>query len=94
MEIIKRLFIKLKTVKLNHPKRLQDALTSMLKGNKKFIMIDKQRQPMKLLSIWQANHIKMVKRVLIVRSIAGTGSKSVLAINLLVELIKRNMVTN
>ena len=72
-------------------KMLQDSLTLMLKGNKEFYMIDSQKI---VYEYALRNAIDTVgsnsKNVMIVRGGPGTG-KSVLAINLLVELNRRNM---
>ncbi len=72
-------------------KMLQDSLTQMLKGNKEFYMIDSQKI---VYEYALRNAIDTVgsnsKNVMIVRGGPGTG-KSVLAINLLVELNRRNM---
>ena len=70
---------------------LQDSLTQMLKGNKEFYMIDTQKI---VYEYALRNAVDTVgsnsKNVMIVRGGPGTG-KSVLAINLLVELNRRNM---
>lgn len=72
-------------------KMLQDSLSKMLKGNKEFYMIDNQKI---VYEYALKNAIDTVSRneknVMIVRGGPGTG-KSVLAINLLVELNNRNM---
>jgi len=72
-------------------KMLQDSLAKMLKGNKEFYMIDNQKV---IYEYALRNAIDTVsandKNVMIVRGGPGTG-KSVLAINLLVELNNRNM---
>jgi DUF2075 family protein len=72
-------------------KMLQDSLSQMLKGNKEFYMIDSQKI---VYEYALRNAIDTVgsnsKNVMIVRGGPGTG-KSVLAINLLVELNNRNM---
>ena len=72
-------------------KMLQDSLTQMLKGNKEFYMIDEQKI---IYEYALSNAIDTVsnnkKNVMIVRGGPGTG-KSVLAINLLVELNNRSM---
>lgn len=72
-------------------KMLQDSLKNMLKGNKEFYMIDNQKI---VYEYALKNAIDTVssnnKNVMIVRGGPGTG-KSVLAINLLVELNNRNM---
>ena len=72
-------------------KMLQDSLAEMLQGNKEFYMIDAQKI---IYEYALRNAIDTVssntKNVMIVRGGPGTG-KSVLAINLLVELNNRNM---
>lgn len=78
--------------KIRPSKSLQDALANMLKGSKEFVLIDDQK-------LVYETAIKMAKqsvsdlktRVLVVRGGPGTG-KSVLAINLLVELSKQGLV--
>ena len=74
-------------------KMLQDSLAQMLKGNKEFYMIDNQKI---VYEYAIKNAIETLssnsKNVMIVRGGPGTG-KSVLAINLLVELSNRKMTT-
>ncbi|AOV07374.1 DUF2075 domain-containing protein [Sporosarcina ureilytica] len=73
-------------------KSLQDALNNMLKGNEEFIMIDDQK-----VFYEDAFHLALEatrndqKKVMIVEGGPGTG-KSVLAINLLVNLINQELV--
>ena len=82
---------KIENGKIRPSKRLQDSLTKMLEGNKEFNMIDEQK-------VIYEDAIRMAidtlsaneKNVLVVQGGPGTG-KSVLAINLLVELTNRNM---
>ncbi|MED3762884.1 DUF2075 domain-containing protein [Ureibacillus terrenus] len=78
--------------KIRPSKSLQDALNSMLKGNKEFIMIDEQKLVFEK-AIELANKAQKTgqKEVLIVEGGPGTG-KSVVAINLLVELTKEGLV--
>ena len=77
--------------KIKPSKMLQDSLRNMLKGNKEFYMIDNQKI---VYEYALKNAIDTVsandKNVMIVRGGPGTG-KSVLAVNLLVELNNRNM---
>lgn len=77
--------------KIRPSKMLQDSLRNMLKGNKEFYMIDNQKI---VYEYALKNAIDTVsandKNVMIVRGGPGTG-KSVLAVNLLVELNNRNM---
>jgi uncharacterized protein len=73
-------------------KSLQDALSSMLKGNDEFIMIDEQKVVYeKALELAKKAYESEQKEVLVVEGGPGTG-KSVLAINLLVELTKQGLV--
>ena len=73
-----------------HPsKSLQDSLLSMLKGNREFIMIDDQKVAYEhILSAAICSKEDHQKRTVIVEGGPGTG-KSVIAINLLVELTRR-----
>ena len=72
-------------------KMLQDSLSKMLKGNKEFYMIDSQKIVYEYALKYAIDTvINNDKNVFIVRGGHGTG-KSVLAINLLVELNNRNM---
>ncbi len=68
-------------------KKLQDTLYNMLKGNQEFIMIDEQKVVYeKALDMVRESYLDDKKRVLIVEGGPGTG-KSVVAINLLVNII-------
>lgn len=73
-------------------KGLADSLTSMLAGNQEFLMIDDQKIVYETAIDLAHQAQKGQKQVLIVEGGPGTG-KSVVAINLLVELTKREMVT-
>lgn len=78
--------------KIRPSKSLQDALSSMLKGNDEFVMIDDQKLVYETaLELARKSYIDGNKRVLIVKGGPGTG-KSVLAVNLLVKLTNENMV--
>lgn len=78
--------------KIRPSKSLQDSLANMLKGNREFVMIDDQKLVYETaLSMARKSYRDGNKRVLIVKGGPGTG-KSVLAINLLVELTNENMV--
>lgn len=87
----RELLYKIENGRIRPSKRLQDSLAKMLQGNKEFNMIDEQK-------VVYEDAIRMAidtvgnnsKNVLIVQGGPGTG-KSVLAINLLVELTKRHM---
>jgi len=88
----KETLYKIERGKIKPSKSLQDSLSSMLKGNEEFIMIDEQKVVFE-----EALHLanKSVrtgeKQVLIVEGGPGTG-KSVVAINLLVELTNMEQV--
>lgn len=72
-------------------KMLQDTLSSMLKGNQEFYMIDSQHIVYQYALRDAVDTVKAnEKKVMIVKGGPGTG-KSVLAINLLVELNKKGM---
>ena len=78
--------------KIKPSKSLQDALSSMLKGNEEFVMIDDQKLVYETaLDMARKSYKDGNKRVLVVKGGPGTG-KSVLAINLLVRLTNENMV--
>ena len=70
---------------------LQDSLKSMLEGNQEFYMIDSQKIAYEY-AVMHAMNTMMShsKNVFIVKGGPGTG-KSVLAVNLLIELTRRNM---
>lgn len=78
--------------KIRPSKSLQDALSNMLQGNQEFVMIDDQKLVYETaLDMARKSYRDGQKRVLVVKGGPGTG-KSVLAINLLVNLTKENMV--
>lgn len=73
-------------------KVLADSLAAMLKGKKEFVLIDDQKLVFeKALSLGKSSDANN-KKVLIVEGGPGTG-KSVVAINLLVELTKLGHIT-
>ncbi|MBD1222138.1 DUF2075 domain-containing protein [Virgibacillus halodenitrificans] len=88
----KETLYKIEKGKIRPSKSLQDSLSSMLKGNDEFIMIDEQKvvyeEALRLADEAQRTN---TKQVLVVEGGPGTG-KSVLAINLLVELTKKSLV--
>ncbi|UTW44992.1 DUF2075 domain-containing protein [bacterium SCSIO 12696] len=77
--------------KIKPSKSLADSLASMLKGNTEFLMIDDQKLVYETALDLACNASTNSKQVLIVEGGPGTG-KSVVAINLLVELTKRQLV--
>ncbi len=72
-------------------KQLADSLSSMLEGNKEFTLIDDQKVVYEIALKLAKNATDEVKNVLIVEGGPGTG-KSVVAINLLVELTRNDQV--
>lgn len=78
--------------KIRPSKNLADQLSSMLKGNKEFALIDDQKVIFETaLKLAKKSTVKN-KNVLIVQGGPGTG-KSVLAINLLVELTNQGLLS-
>ncbi len=78
--------------KIRPSKVLADSLSSMLEGNKEFILIDDQKIVYETALKLAKDSSELNKNVLIVEGGPGTG-KSVVAINLLTELTKRGDVT-
>jgi hypothetical protein len=78
--------------KIKPSKSLADSMASMLKGNKEFIMIDDQKVVFETaVDLAKKSNLKN-KNVLLVEGGPGTG-KSVVAVNLLVELTKLGLVS-
>ncbi len=78
--------------KIRPSKSLSDSLSSMLKGNREFTLIDDQKLVYETAISLGNKSTAENKNVLIVEGGPGTG-KSVVAINLLVDLTKRRKVT-
>ncbi len=78
--------------KIRPSKSLADSLSSMLEGNKEFVLIDDQKLVYETALKLAKESSEHKKNVLIVEGGPGTG-KSVVAINLLTELTKRGNVT-
>lgn len=78
--------------KIKPTKSLTDSLKSMIKGNKEFIMIDDQKVVYETALQLALQSHEQNKSVLIVEGGPGTG-KSVVAINLLVELNRRGKMS-
>ncbi|PWH82706.1 AAA family ATPase [Algibacter marinivivus] len=78
--------------KIKPTKSLADSLDSMIKGNKEFIMIDDQKVVYETALQLALKSNEKNKNVLIVEGGPGTG-KSVVAINLLVELNRRGKMS-
>lgn len=78
--------------KIRPSKNLADSLDSMLTGNQEFVLIDEQKLVYETALKLAEESGDENKNVLIVEGGPGTG-KSVVAINLLVELTNRDQVT-
>lgn len=95
------LLMKIDHGKLKPAKALQDALSSMIKGNKEFYLIDEQEVVFETVTklvknvVRDANNPKKEKHksVVIVSGGPGTG-KSVIAIRLLCDLINKGFAAN
>ena len=79
--------------KISPSKSLADALASLLQGNREFLMIDDQKLVYETALQLAKRSTTSQKNVLIVEGGPGTG-KSVVAINLLVELTNRRALVN
>lgn len=73
-------------------KMLADSLAKMLKGNREFVLVDDQKVVYETCLAKADMASDERKQVVIVRGGPGTG-KSVVAVNLLVELTKRGQLT-
>jgi len=89
----KKLIYQIEHGRIRPSKSLQDSLTNMLKGNQEFIMIDEQK-----VFYEEAFHLALEcvknnkKQVMVIEGGPGTG-KSVMAVNLLVNLINKGLMT-
>lgn len=86
-----QLMYRLRGSKISPSKNLADKLESLIQGNNEFLMIDDQKLVYET-AMDLANKADTSKQVLIVEGGPGTG-KSVVAVNLLVDLIKSNKNT-
>jgi len=78
--------------KIRPSKSLQNTIGSMLKGNREFIMIDEQKVAYEeIIRLSELCQKDFKKRTVIVKGGPGTG-KSVIAVNLLAELTKRDQL--
>ena len=85
------LTVRIENGKIRPSKSLADSLRSIMKGNQEFIMIDDQKVVYEE-ALWLAAHSnEKTKNVLIIEGGPGTG-KSVVAVNLLVELNRRGLM--
>lgn len=77
--------------KIRPSKTLADTISSMLKGNEEFVMIDEQKIVYEEALVLARHSSEYQKHVLIIEGGPGTG-KSVVAINLLVALTKLGLI--
>ncbi len=83
---------KIENGKIRPSKSLQNSISSMLKGNKEFVMIDEQKVVYEeILRYSEMCQQDFKKRTVIVKGGPGTG-KSVIAVNLLAELTMRDQM--
>lgn len=87
----RNLLYRIEEGKIKPSKNLADSLATLLKGQPEFLMIDDQKVVYEQ-ALDLAKQTDGAKQVLIVEGGPGTG-KSVVAINLLVEMTKRGLVT-
>jgi uncharacterized protein len=83
-----RIAYQIRDGKISPSKSLADCLASLLQGNREFLMIDDQKLVYETALLLANESNSVNKNVLIVEGGPGTG-KSVVAINLLVELTTR-----
>ncbi|WNB17521.1 DUF2075 domain-containing protein [Marivirga arenosa] len=88
----KDLILTIENGELRPSKKLASSLASLLKGNKEFTLIDTQKEVYETAKTCAIAAKNGHKKVLIVEGGPGTG-KSVIAINLLVELTKKGLIT-
>ncbi len=88
----KEILYRIEKGKIRPSKSLQNTITSMLKGNREFIMIDEQKVAYEeILRCAELCQKDFKKRTIIVQGGPGTG-KSVIAVNLLAELTQRDQL--
>ncbi|MFH1765352.1 MAG: DNA/RNA helicase domain-containing protein, partial [Gemmatimonadota bacterium] len=87
-----RIIYRIENGRIRPSKNLADHLVSLLQGNREFVLVDDQKVVFeRALALSKTAQVEK-KQVLIVEGGPGTG-KSVVAINLLVELTKERLVT-
>ncbi|MBK7148056.1 MAG: DUF2075 domain-containing protein [Bacteroidetes bacterium] len=88
----RNILYRIENSRIRPSKMLADSLVKMLKGNPEFVMIDDQKLVYETAVALSMKASEKNKKVLIVKGGPGTG-KSVVAINLLVNLTKKGLVT-
>jgi len=87
-----KLLYEIENGRIRPSKMLADSLVKMLKGSREFVLVDDQKVVYETCLAKAAQASDARKQVVIVKGGPGTG-KSVVAVNLLVELTKRGQVT-
>ncbi len=87
-----RVMYRINNGRIRPSKNLADSMAKMLKGNSEFVMIDDQKIVYETAMALGKKSTSENKNVLIVEGGPGTG-KSVVAVNLLVQLTKLGLVT-
>ena len=88
----KEILYRIENGRIRPSKSLQNTISSMLKGNREFIMIDEQKVVYEeIIQLSEQCQKDYQKRTIIVKGGPGTG-KSVIAVNLLEELTKRDQL--
>jgi DUF2075 family protein len=87
-----KIIYRIEQSKIRPSKTLADSMVSLLNGNKEFLMIDDQKVVYETALLLTEKATANKKKVLIVKGGPGTG-KSVVAVNLLVELTRRRLLT-
>ena len=82
------LLYRIENGRIRPSKMLADSVSKMLKGNQEFVLVDDQKVVYETCLAKAAQASSKQKQVVIIQGGPGTG-KSVVAINLLVQLIKR-----
>ncbi|MDD2487642.1 MAG: DUF2075 domain-containing protein [Candidatus Gracilibacteria bacterium] len=90
---VNKVMYRIENGKIRPSKALADSLASMIKGNQEFIMIDDQKIVYETANNLAKKSSELNKNVLIVEGGPGTG-KSVVAINLLVNLTKFGLLVH
>jgi len=88
----RKIIYKIDQGKIRPSKMLADSMVSLLKGNQEFVMIDDQKIVYETALTLSRKATANKKHVLIVKGGPGTG-KSVVAINLLVEITRLGLLT-
>lgn len=88
----KKLLYEVDNGKIKPSKSLQDTISSMIKGNQEFVMLDEQKVAYEqIIALAKESNNDNHKRVIIVQGGPGTG-KSVIAINALATLTNMDQV--